>query len=295
MEDARFYIGGKPAEAEPAHAYQHERWAAGPLEALEVYEQAGYDAVAITDHRTLTLAPDYRGEMLLLNGMEWDVNLRRGGETIHLLGIGVGVDFHYSRQEENDAQGFIDAVEAGGGLSFFCHPHWSMNRVETILGLRGLAGAEVFNSVSRPPQGVDRADAGFFLDVAASEGCLLPTIAVDDSHAYVHEIFGGFIYLNAGKDEKSILMALQAGAYYASRGPRILSCDVDNGVVNVTTSPVRHITFHSNLPWTPKRCVSGEALTRASYQVCHDRGERFIRVVVIDEGGRKAWLNPFAV
>ena len=265
------------------------------LEAIAAYEKAGYDAIAITDHRVLTRVPEYRGGMVLLPGMEWDSNQRRHGETVHLLGIGMGADFGYAKRGQADAQGFIDAVGEAGGLSFLCHPHWSMNRLETILGLKGIAGAEVFNSVSRPPYGVDRADASFVFDMAAAEGRMLPTIAADDSRHYASEAFGGFIYLNARKDKDSIMAALKAGDYHASQGPRILKADYEDGIVTVTTSPVKHITFHSNLPWTPMRCVTGEGLTQARYQVRHDYGEQFIRAVIVDEAGRKAWLHPFGV
>ena len=264
-----------------------------PLLALQAYEDAGYDAVAITDHRTVTTVPDYRDDMLVLPGMEWDVNLNRGGEVIHLLGIGMAEGFSYERQRENDAQRFADAVRKAGGLCFFCHPHWSMNRVETLLSMKGLSGAEIFNGVSRPPYNLDRADATFYLDMAASEGCLIPTIATDDSHHYGLEAFTGFIYLNAQKNRDSVMAALKAGNFLASQGPKIHSVSLEESQVRVETSPVSHITFHSNLAWTPQRCVSGDQLTRASIQI--NPKMRFIRVVVIDDKGRRAWSNPFRV
>ncbi len=266
-----------------------------PLEALKAYEQAGYDAVAITDHRVLTIEKSYRGGMLLLPGMEWDVRVKRHGEAVHLLGIGMGEGFSYARHADDSAQGFIDAVHQSGGLSYLCHPHWSMNRLDTLLAMKRLNGVEIYNSVSHPPYNPDRADATYLLDLAASEGMLLPTIATDDSHYYGQEAFEGFIYLNARKNRASIMAALKNGDYHASQGPRILEAHYENGFVNVKTSPVRHITFHSNMPWAPQRCVSGEGLTQASYQVRLDYGERFVRVVAIDQAGKKAWLNPIQV
>ncbi|MDD4081224.1 MAG: hypothetical protein PHP02_07405 [Eubacteriales bacterium] len=264
-----------------------------PAEALKVYEEAGYDAVCLTDHRMVTEAASYKGGMLILPGVEWDAQLDRGGETIHLLGIGVKEELPKTRRDIKGTQGFIDVVGEKGGLVYLCHPHWSMNRVETIAGLKGLQGAEIFNSVSRPPYNADRADSTYVLDLAASEGCLLPTIATDDTHHYDKELFGGFFYLNAHKDMPGVMEAMRRGDYHASQGPRILSADYQDGVVSVRTSPVRHITFHSNLPWTPGRCVSGEGITRGSYHVRKESGERFIRVIIEDRNGRKAWLNPF--
>lgn len=266
-----------------------------PLDALRAYEAAGYDAAAITDHRVLTRVPGYQGGMVLLSGMEWDLKLPRDRETVHLLGIGMGEGFDYAPDETGGAQGFIDAVRRAGGLCYLCHPHWSLNRVETIAGLRGLAGAEMYNAVSRPPYNPDRADASNVLDLAATEGCLLPTIAADDTHHYRDELFGGFIYLNAQKTRGSVMAALSAGDYHASQGPRILSADYEDGVVRVRTSPVSCITFQSNRAWSPRRSVTGEGITEASYRVQRERGERFIRVTAIDRGGKKAWLHPFAL
>lgn len=266
-----------------------------PLEALKAYEAAGYDAVAITDHRVVSAEKNYRGEMLILPGIEWDARLKRHGEALHLLGIGMGEGFGFTRPDQGDSQDFIDAVHQAGGLAYLCHPHWSMNRLETILSLQQLDGAEVYNAVSRPPYNPDRADATFLLDLAAAEGCLLPTIATDDCHYYGQDAYDSFIYLNAKKDRTSVMAALKARDYHASQGPRILSADYENGVVTVKTSPVSHITFHSDLPWAPERCVSGEGLTQASYRVHPGYGERFVRVVVTDREGKKAWLNPFRV
>ena len=41
-----------------------------PLEAVQAYEAAGYDFIAITDHRRITLADGYTGPMLVLPGIE---------------------------------------------------------------------------------------------------------------------------------------------------------------------------------------------------------------------------------
>ena len=53
----------------------------------------------------------------------------------------------------------IDLIHACGGLAVLNHPAWSLNTPELIASLRGLAAAEVWNSVSTLPYNADRADS----------------------------------------------------------------------------------------------------------------------------------------
>lgn len=264
-----------------------------PMEAAARYEEAGYDFLAVTDHRILTRLPEYRGRMLLLNGIEMDEE-GPGGEQIHLLGIGMAEDFPKGRLERRPSQASIDLIHQYRGLCFLAHPHWSMNRPATLRALRGLDGAEIWNSVSLPPYNPHRAEATFLLDLMASEGLLFNTLANDDTHHYEHELFQGFLCLQAeALTRDAVLRALKEGRYYASQGPRFEQVLFQEGRVSVTCSPVRSIAFHSNLPWNENRAVMGQGLTRAEYPVNLARGEAFIRVVIEDDQGRKAWLNPF--
>lgn len=59
-----------------------------PDQALSAYENQEYEVLAITDHRRVTDTPGYQGEMLLLPGIEWDMETWQA-EVIHLLGIGM--------------------------------------------------------------------------------------------------------------------------------------------------------------------------------------------------------------
>ncbi len=92
-EGCGFSFGG---QAPKVNLHMHTNLSDGKLRALSwrfrPMRTTGY-AVAITDHRTITTVPDYQGDMLVLPGMEWDVNLNRGGEVIHLLGIGMAEGF----------------------------------------------------------------------------------------------------------------------------------------------------------------------------------------------------------
>lgn len=266
-----------------------------PAEAAVLYEEKGYDFLALTDHNRLTVLPEYRGRMLLLPGIEMD-EAPNDREVIHLLAIGVDAGFMGLLKPGIKSQDAVDLVNRAGGACFLAHPHWSLNRVETVAALSGLSGVEIFNSVSRPPYNGDRADATFLLDQLAVDGYLYPTTAADDTHFYGDEVAKSYILLQADAlDVPAVTSALRAGRFYATQGPRFTSVAYGEGVVTVECSAVSTVLFHSNLVWSDFRVVSGDGVTHASYRVEKARGERFIRVILIDAEGRRAWLNPFAV
>ncbi len=133
------------------------------------------------------------------------------------------------------------------------------------------------------------------LDVAAAQGSLLDTIATDDSHYYRGEEGRGFIRVQAADlSQQGIMAALRQGRYHASCGPEIHALRMEGDSIHISCSPVEHIIFLSNLPWAAERNRAGQGLTQASYQV--KRGGSFpmtfVRVVLIDAQGRKAWSNP---
>lgn len=286
-----FEAKGKPFKGNLHLHTTHSDGAKTPLEAVQAYESAGYDFLAITDHRKVTILDGYQGRMLLLPGIELDRELP-GGEVVHLLGI--GMDQPLSYQAAGTAQGDVEAIRAAGGLCYLAHPHWSMNQVETVLALSGIAGAEIYNAVSVPPYNADRADSTHLLDLLAQKGSMLPTLANDDSHYYGLEFARGFnlVYANSlTKDD--VLLALKNGQFYASQGPQFRFVSIQGDQVVVECDPVSRILFHSNLAWNDKRCTAGEGITKGTYRIARERGEMFIRVILIDGKGRRAWLNPF--
>lgn len=266
-----------------------------PIRAVLAYEAEGYDFLAITDHRKVTHVQNYQGRTLLLPGIEMDEELSPR-EVIHLLGIGGDPRVMAEYRPGMTSQQAIDLMNESGGVCFLAYPHWSMNRPETLKGLRGLAGMEIFNSASRQPYNPDRADSTHMLDLLASDGLLYPTTAADDAHYYGMEFARSFILAQADSlSETGIMASLRAGRYYASQGPRFTSVSLEGGLVRVSCTPVSHVLFHSDLPWNDDRAVSGESITGAVYRPDTARGESFVRVILIDSEGGRAWMQPFAV
>ena len=264
-----------------------------PEEVVALFREQNYDFLALTDHWKRTADEELRDGMLLLPGIEIDYSLP--AEVIHIVGIGVSEQI--LEEKEHRALGpqhGVDAILACGGRAILAHPAWSLNTPETLAALRHLTATEIYNTVSGTPWNGDRADSTSLLDIAASRGCLLRTVAADDCHFYNGDQCQS--YIMAQLDELSlagVLKALDEGAYYATRGPRIHQVEIEEGLVTVTCSPANLVTFHSNLVYSGGRSVTGDGMTQASYKI--RKGERFLRIRVTDAQGRHAWVNPIAL
>ena len=266
-----------------------------PDEVICLYQEAGYDFLALTDHWKRTVeTPRFYKNMLLLPGIELDYNLNN--EVIHVVGINVDETILTRAERRHTARRGIRDIRRAGGRAILAHPAWSLNTLETLQELDGLTATEIYNSVSATPWNGDRADSTLILDIAAAHGLLLNTVASDDSHFYTGEACTSFTMMQADElSPEGISRALDAGMFYASRGPRFRQIEVENGEIRVTCDPVSKIVFHSNLVYTRGRCVEGEGLTEATYRIGAEQMERFVRVILIDENGLRAWSNPIDV
>lgn len=262
-----------------------------PEEALKLYQANGYDFIALTDHwkRTTSAAHMY-GNMLVMPGIEVDYTLP--AQVVHIVGVGIHSDIEESVRREGP-QGGIDAIRKAGGRAILAHPAWSLNTPETIQAMRGLVAAEIYNTVSGVPWNGDRADSTGILDIAANNGCVLNTVAGDDTHFYTGEECKAYIMLQAESlTQENVLRALDTGAFYATRGPRFEQIEVTEDEIRVNCSEACCAIFHSDLYYVNNRTVTAEAATQFTYKLNRARGERYVRVILIDKAGNRAWSNP---
>lgn len=261
-----------------------------PREAVDTYRALGYDFLAITDHRWVTVPQSYlAGDMLVLPGVELDYTL--ASEVVHIVGFAMKSDFSADIDYEQGPNHGIKAITRCGGRAIVAHPHWSLNSVATLQGLHGAVAAEVFNTMSYLRQ-----DSSAILDLAATRGTLYPFVASDDSHAYAGEQGGGFTMVQADAlTGEAITAAMDKGLFYASQGPRIDQLELTGDRFTVRCSPASRIYFYSNMVWAPDHIALGDGLTQASYHLNRDMGERFVRCRVIDAQGKSAWSSPVAL
>lgn len=277
----------------------HTRNSDGALSPEDVekrYQGLGYDFIAVTDHWKRTADTHYYKNMLVIPGIEVDFFLVN--QVVHIVGIGVDEGIGQLEKARFGPQSAVNRIIKGGGQAILAHPAWSLNTPDTIAGLQHIAAAEIYNAVSSPPFSGDRADSMTLLDTVAAGGRLINTVASDDAHYYVGDEGQAFIRIQAEElTQPSVMEAFVQGRYHASCGPSINSLIMEGDGLHITCSPVRHIIFLSNLPWAPLRNFTGEGITQASYALKRygDFPETFVRVVVIDAQGRKAWANPVKV
>ena len=261
-----------------------------PEEAMDIYRAAGYDFIAVSDHRRVTTQTCVKDGLLAIQSIEFDFSL--GNQVMHIVGVDVPESIVPKVDRAAGPQRAIDEINASGGVAILAHPAWSLNTPEVMMSLRGVCAAEIYNSVSALPWNADRADSSNVLDLCAANGRAFKLVASDDAHFYAGDACQSWTMVAADENTpEAIKAALRRGDFYATRGPEIRKIEFDGEIVKVDTSPARAIWFPSELPWGEKRVVAGENLTHAEYRV-HPLNRRFVRVVVEDEAGRRAWSNP---
>lgn len=256
-----------------------------PDDSARIYKEAGFDAIAITDHWQFGNEQELSG-LKILSGCEYNMGASDTSvDVMHI--VGVGMKYAPDIKKEDDRQYVIDEINKAGGIAILAHPAWSLNTPEEALCLKGFSAVEIYNSVSDANQS-SRPYSGYFVDLIANKGMFLNIAATDDTH-----------YYNGSDETKSYIMvkaeslddifeAIKNGDYYASQGPEVhvrregdkLICDCSECV---------KIDFLSNAAWGPDRITRGKNLTHAEYQI--KPFDKWARVEVLDENGNYAWSN----
>ena len=262
-----------------------------PAEAAKIYKNAGYDAIALTDHWIFNEGTELEG-LKILSGIEYNIlneNTRDG--LFHVVAVGMDRDPEISKSDTVTEQDLIDAIHSAGGVAILAHPAWSLNTPEQILKLHGFDATEIYNSVSEAHMS-RRPDSSLIVDMLGAQGCLLPLLAVDDTHYYDGDECRGFIMLESDSlEQKDVVNAIKGGKFYASQGPEVHLVREGNEFV-VRCSPAKEIVFFSDGVWSARVFV-GEDLTEARYTPTSL--ETFIRAEVTDKNNRRAWTNSIKI
>ena len=263
-----------------------------PEESARIYKEAGFDAIAITDHWKYHGEDEISG-LKIISGCEYNLG---GGDTtdcvMHI--VGVGMDYNPEiNMEKASRQGVIDAINKTGGLAVLAHPAWSLNSPKHALELCGFGATEIYNTVSECGQS-DRAYSGYFVDLMANEGITYPLLATDDTHYYDgNDETKAFIMVKANSlDKNEILSAIRKCDFYATMGPEIHIERKEDKIVCRCSECVK-IVFHTSSAWCPDRVYKGEKLTQAEYTVKNI--DKWVRAEVTDKDGKRAWSNIIRV
>jgi len=255
-----------------------------PRELLEMYREAGYAFVCITDHNRVTRCEHLNDHTFLAIPACEDTVSR----ILPPLGPHMGRFFVDEPLRSGSPQERIDRTRADGGIVSICHPSWSGNlwtggwSVSELSALRGVQLVEIWNPHSNPVEDARRWDAALR---AGGPEAPVWGVAVDDCHR--REQFNrGWIMVRVPEvSAPALRRALVGGAFYASTGPGA-EFSVDGQTITVRLQErgrIRFLTAHR----APLVEVDGEA---ASYAVRGD--EQFVRVEAIAPSGT-LWSQPF--
>lgn len=280
-----------PGRFVKAHLHTHTTESDGKLAPDAVawgHFQCGYSVLAITDHGKVTETSQFQREgMITLPGVEIGCS-GPDGAWYHVVALGIGADA-VPGADTAVAEALVRIHEAGG-LAFIAHPYWSCNTVADLLGLEHCIGIEVYNHGCEAE--IAKGLSSVHWDDCLRRGERYLPLAVDDAHMYGYDFLGGWTMIRVAElTREAVYQALREGLFYATMGPEILDLRIEGSVIVVETSPAQAIRFVANDQhgWC-EGAWSRPPLTSARYQI---RGnERYVRVEIIDQAGRRAWAPP---
>lgn len=253
-----------------------------PDEVILAYRNAGYDFLALTDHRLYSPGREMEG-FTLLSGTELDCNDFFTRRAWHIIGIGITEATPI--EDGTPPEVLVQKIDTAGGLAILGHPAWSLLSPQDILSLPGCFATEIYSGISEAYGG--RGNSSILCDIAAAQGYRGFLLGVDDAHFYNTDVFQSWIVLlSPSLKTNDLLESLRAGRFYASEGPDIRQINIENDVVTVETSPCKRIGFFTDTFWKADRLTHGHNLTTASCTL--SPRDRFVRVECMDANGKRA-------
>ncbi|MFG1912846.1 CehA/McbA family metallohydrolase [Kribbella sp. NPDC048928] len=266
-----------------------------PAGTAQVYRDAGYDFVAITDHFRgeygfpMTDTRDLRTDgFSTLIGAELHAPLTEAGQEWHIIAAGLPLDFAPPSAGETGPE-LARRARAAGAFVGMAHPAASLLTAVDAESLDAAHSIEVYNALSDRE---DRGDSWHLTDVLLNRGHRMTTYAADDAHLQPQDPppCKAWVHVRAESlDPDALLSALKAGHFYSSTGPELYDVRIEGNVVVVHCSPATKILLSGGHPGAEVK--QGTDLTEASLPLGLFRGLH-CRITVEDAAGGRAWTNP---
>jgi hypothetical protein len=274
-----------------------------PEEVCRRYRAEGYDFIALTDH----FIGDYgypivdtvpmRGDgFTTILGAELHSGAMENGELWHILAVGLPADFAPSNSpsflpiagQETGPELAARAVAAGAFVAI-AHPQWSGLTLADARSITAAHAVEIYNHGCYA--GCDRPDGTAIADLLLTEGRRLTMIATDDAHFYEPDHFGGWVMVKSAENTPDALLgALKAGHFYSSQGPELRDVRIEGDHLVVECSAA--VSVMALGKGTGAKSVHGHSMTHASVPLTRLNDSPWVRAVVVDAGGKRAWSNP---
>ncbi len=275
-----------------------------PEEVIDAYKNAGYDFMMLSDHfihhydwPIADTCGMRSNNFTTLIGAEIHAPKTSVGELWHMVAAGLPLDFEPCGDDESGIDLARRAASAGAFVGI-AHPSWSQLTIEDGHSIDVAHAVEIYNHGCAIES--DRGDGWYLLDQMLNNGKRLTAFATDDAHFKDHDrdAFGGWVHVRAESLEPDALLeALKAGHYYSSQGPEIRNLSMFGNELTVECSPVDTIVVVGGTSRTAGE--EGRAITRATINLSKlekgwllENPSPWIRVVVIDANGKRAWSNP---
>jgi PHP domain-containing protein len=274
----------------------HSDGALPPEQVAQIYRDAGYDFLAITDHFrdqfgypvTDTRALRTPGFTTLIGAELHAPRTERSSEW-HIIAAGLPLDFPPTRPGETGPELARRARDTGAFIGI-AHPAASLLTLADAETLNAAHAIEVYNALSAWE---DRGESWHFSDLLLGRGHRLGIYAADDAHFQPQDPPGcqAWIHLRAETlDPDTLLTALKAGHYYASTGPQIHHVQLDNDHIHIHCSPASRIVVTGSRPG--KQLRAGHDLTEATLPLEMFTTSPYLRVTIVDTTDHRAWTNP---
>lgn len=240
-----------------------------PTQVIDGYYAEGYAALALTDHNHATTNwpwPTNPG-MTAIQGNEIS-------HSWHVLSLFNDYEATTSGPAYSVIQGYIDDVEANGGLTVIAHPNYRSIPLSAadLLAVTGYLGIEIYNGLlTYDALATDK------WDDLLSAGRQAWGFANDDFHSPARTyVRAENMVLADSASEANIKAALIAGNFYAVSGSNALTfSNISLSVLTltVTVNTAATITFIGNGGTTLK---TEAGVTTSTYPICGN--EKYVRI-----------------
>lgn len=268
-----------------------------PEDVCRLYEECGYDFIALTDHlmkafnwQIADTRPFRTDSFTTIIGAELHAPATEFGSLWHILAVGLPLDFGPNNEGETGITLAQRALDAGAFVAI-AHPGWYSLTEADALSLGQVHAVEVFNGTSVDHN--DRPDGWHLLDILTGRGLRYTACATDDAHFNPERAdmgLGWVMVKSESLEPDALLTALKAGHYYSSTGPQIFDIQVYPGdKVVVRCSPAERVFVLGESYFA--REAHGPGLTEVTLNISTMK-TRYLRVIVRDQRGGRAWSNP---
>jgi CubicO group peptidase (beta-lactamase class C family) len=272
------------------------------------YKKHGYNFLVLSDHNVWVDPARFAylvdSSFMLIAGEE--LTTRFGQKPVHVNGLNIPrvIPPQTDSTLLGTVQKNVDAVRELEGVPHINHPNfgWAISQ-DVLWKVNNDKLVEIHNGhpLVHNEGGGDSPGMETVWDYLLTKGKRIYGIAVDDAHHFKGEFAAdranpgrGWVVPRAARlDAKEIMTALEAGRFYASSGVELDSIAVTAQDLTISIKPRWDFKFTTEFIGKEGAVLKRTGLNPASYHLTGS--ETYVRAVVTNSGGEKAWIQPVFV